>query len=132
MAQKVISMSYPSKGLPEWRGTIDDAWVEHFALTEFLNDYCIVPKKNYLSRGYLAGLEQLLRIVDPSSDLTSAVRTAAFASLANKYRDTQLSQRAKAEYSKLLRSFSITMSRPETSNTLESLTTAVLLGIYEV
>jgi hypothetical protein len=97
-----------------------------------LNDYCIIPKQSWLTRGYLAGLETLLAGSGPSSDVAAAAKTAAFASLANKHHDTHLSQRAKTEYSKLLRSFSATMSKPEMSNTLEALTTAVLLGIYEV
>lgn len=112
--------------------SVDDTWTEQFALIEFFNDYCIIPKATWLTRGYLAGLETLLASAGPSSDVAVAAKTAAFASLANKHHDTHLSQRAKTEYSKLLMSFSTTMSKPETTNTLESLTTAILLGIYEV
>lgn len=130
---KSVFISYLSnRQFENSQATIDIIWIGNLALTEFLNDYCIVPKVKYLSRGYLAGLEELLLRVGPSSDVAFAARTAAFASLANKHRDIRLSQRAKLEYSKLLRSFMISMSKPETSNTLESLTAAVLLGIYEV
>lgn len=115
-----------------WPYATDDFWINQLALSEFFNDYRLVPKENYLSRGYLAGLETLLADTGPSSDVAAAARTVALASLANKHRDPLLSQSAGKEYSKLLRAFSITMSKPESSGTVESLTTAVLLGIYEV
>jgi hypothetical protein len=106
--------------------------IEQRALSTFLDDYCVVSKDRSLSRGYLDDLEWLLASAGPSSDITKAVRIASFVSLGNKIGEPYLLHRANMMYSELLCSFQITMSRETTSNTIESLTTAVLLGLYEV
>ena len=85
-----------------------------------------------MSRGYLDDLESLLAHAGPSSDIANAAKIAAFASLGNKTGDPHLIHRASILYSDLLCSFQVTMSNAATSNTIESLTTAVLLGLYEV
>jgi hypothetical protein len=85
-----------------------------------------------LSRGYLYDLESLLAHAGPSSDIAKAAKIAAFASLGNKIDEPDLIYRANMLYSDLLRSFRVTMSKAATSNTIESLTTTVLLGLYEV
>lgn len=111
--------------------SIDHDWIRDIAVAEFLDNYCIIPSENYLSRGFLSGLRKMLD-GNPDSEVAIAAETAAFASLAIKHHDSRLSQRAKNGYSGLLKSFFATMSKLETANTLQSLTTAVLLGIYEV
>ena len=111
---------------------LNDSEIEHRALSAFLYDYCIVSKNRSLSRGYLDDLESLLADAGPSSDIAKAAKIAAFASLGNKIGEPDLIYRANLLYSDLLRSFQVTMSNATTSNTIESLTTAVLLGLYEV
>ena len=110
----------------------DDSEFEQRALAAFIDDYCIVSTNESLSRGYLHGLESLLTDAGPSSDIAKAARIAAFASLGNKTGDPDIGHRASELYLDLLHSFQITMSMAATSNTVESLTTAVLLGLYEV
>ena len=106
--------------------------IERSALAAFIDDYCIVSKNESLSRGYLHGLESLLTNTGPSSDIAKAARTTAFASLGSKAGDPDILHRAHELYLDLLNSFQITMSEAATSNTVEALTTAVLLGLYEV
>ena len=106
--------------------------IEQRALSTFFDDYCVVSNDRSLSRGYLNDLECLLASAGPSSDITKAVRITSFASLGNKIGEPYLLHQANMIYSELLCSFQITMSRESTSNTIESLTTAVLLGIFEV
>jgi hypothetical protein len=110
----------------------NDSGIEQRALAAFLDDYCIVSKNKSLSRGYLDDLESLLAHAGPSSDIAKAAKIAAFASLGNKLGEPDLIHRANMLYSDLLRSFQVTMSKAATSNTIESLATAVLLGLYEV
>ena len=85
-----------------------------------------------MSRGYLDNLGALLASGDPSSDLAKAAKAASLASLGNKLGKPGLMLRAKASYSDLLVSFRRSMSHSTASNTLESLATVVLLGLYEV
>ena len=110
----------------------DEESIGEFALAAFFADFCFTTNAPLLSRGYLAGLKELLARLDPLSDVSRAARAAAFASLGNKLKDSNLTRRASLTYSNLLQSFQVTMSRKETANTIESLTTAVLLGLYEV
>ena len=105
---------------------------EQAALASFLDDYCVSSKDKTLSRGYLDNLEYLLAHGDLSSDLANATKAASLASLGNKLGEPDLLLRAKASYSELLASVQQTMSNSTTSKTLESLATAVLLGLYEV
>lgn len=101
-------------------------------LADFLDDYCIVSRNKSLSRGYLDNLRSLLANAGPSSDITKAAMVAGLASIGNKLGEPDLVHEANILYSDLLGSFQVTMSRGATSNTIESLTTAVLLGLYEV
>ena len=111
---------------------VNDPEIEQCALATFLDDYCIVSKDKSMSRGYLTDLESLLVNAGPSTDLARAVKVVALASLGNKLVDQDLALRAHILYSNLLSSFQVTMSKTTTSNTIESLTTVLLLGLYEV
>ena len=110
----------------------NESEIDHRALALFLDDYCIVSKDKSLSRGYLDDLPSLLAHTGLSSDTAKAAKIAALASLGNKVGESNLVHRANMLYSDLLSSFQVTMSKAATSNTIESLTIAVLLGLYEV
>lgn len=109
-----------------------DKSIGEFALSAFLADFCYAIKAPLRSRGYLTGLEELLERLGPLSDVAKAARAAASAILGNKLKDLSLTNQASLAFSSLLPSFQVTMSKMETANTIESLTTAVLLGLYEV
>ena len=111
---------------------MNDSDVNQIALATFLDDYCITSKDKTLSRGYLDSLGSLLAHGQSSSDLSKAAMVAALASFANKIGDPRLLHRAKESYSDLLVAFQSTMSNRVTASTIESLATAVLLGLYEV
>jgi hypothetical protein len=114
------------------RNTYNGSEIEQRALFTFLDDYCVVLKDKSLSRGYLNDLECLLASAATSSDITKSMGIASFANLGNKIGEPYLVHQANMMYSELLCFFQITMSREATSNTIESLTTAVILGLYEV
>ena len=135
------TVSQPSKFLNHWKvlspeslhqNKFDDSGLERHALAAFLEDYCAFSKPGGISRGYLEGLKPMLAHALPSSDIAKAVKMLAFASFGNKIGDQHLVHLAKNMYPDTLHSFQGTMSNMATSNTTESLTTAVLLGLYEV
>jgi len=106
--------------------------VEQCALANFLDDYCIGSKNRSLSRGYLDDLGLMVSCAESSSDLLKAAKITSFVSFGNKTGDSYLIYQASIMYAELLYSFQSTMSKGATSNTIEALTTAVLLGLYEV
>lgn len=110
----------------------EESQVEEQALSAFLYDYCVTSANNLLSRGYLDGLESLLAHAGPNSELALASKVVAFASQGKKLGRPSLLHKASVLYSSLLCSFRLTIANPTTSNTVESLMTAVLLGLYEV
>lgn len=110
---------------------INGSGIEQRALAAFLDDYCIVSNNTSLSRGYLGDLKSLLAHASPSSDIAKAAKMAAFASLGKKLGEPDLIHQANISYLDLLRSFQVTMSEAATSRAIESLATAVLLGLYE-
>ena len=110
----------------------DISQLEQHALPTFFFDYCVISRDRSLSRGYLDGLETLLHHAGPSSDVGRACKIVALASLGNKLGRPKLVEKAKQLYAGLLSSFRMTISDPATSNTVESLMTSALLGVYEV
>ena len=112
----------------------DNAQLEQRALAKFLSDYCVVSSNRSLSRGYLNGLESLLSYAGPTSDIAQACKMMAFACYGKPSTDMALGYRAKAKllYPGLLRSFTKTISDPANLSTVETLMTAVVLGLYEV
>ena len=106
--------------------------VESFALAAFLEDYCVVSTNRVLSRGYLDGLESILAQADPSCDVAQASKIMALVNFGNRWHRPALVHKARVIYSALLSSFRKTMSNNSTSRTIQSLLTAVLLGLYEV
>ncbi|KIW18641.1 hypothetical protein PV08_02930 [Exophiala spinifera] len=109
-----------------------DTALEREARELFLKDYSVVSSDRSLSRGYLDGLRQLLVYSGPSSELSRAVTVVSLASYGNKYQRPEICAEAKFLYFQLLQSFQKTISNVATSNVVESLVTAVLLGLYEI
>ena len=112
----------------------DNAKFEQRALAKFFSDYCVVSSNRSLSRGYLNGLESLLNYAGTTSDIAQACKMMALACYGTPSTGTALVYKAKAKllYPSLLRSFTNTISNPANLNTIETLMTAVVLGLYEV
>ena len=106
--------------------------IERDARLKFFDDYCIVSANRALSRGYLHGLQTMIAEAGPSSELTQACTIIALANLGTKLGDATYLHRAEGLYSVLLRSFRLSISNEAIFTTVESLTTAALLGLYEV
>lgn len=119
----------PDDGLPEENS---DEKVEEFALRAFLYDYCIVSTNHALSRGYLNGLELMIHHRGWQSDLAKACKVVAFADHGIKLRRPGLVRKAEISYHNLLGSLAKAIQDPGFVNTAESLTIAMLLGLYEV
>jgi hypothetical protein len=97
-----------------------------------LHDYCLVPEHHLPSRGYLDGLETLLDVTGPSSDLAQATKVVALASIGAKLNRPGLVHKARIMYLEMLQSLQVVISDAGMARTAESLMTAVLLGLYEV
>jgi hypothetical protein len=65
-------------------------------------------------------------------NITQARRIVALAGAANKIGNLDLLYKSRLIYGKLLASFRNTFSNPSRRNTMETLMTITLLGIYEV
>lgn len=110
-----------------------DVQIKQCALSAFFRNYTASSANGSLSRGYLDGLESLLREAEPESQMLQASTIIALASLGNRRNITPLLHKARSLYLELLRSFHITLSSYSTSKDVVQLfTTAVLLGLYEV
>ncbi|KIX07377.1 uncharacterized protein Z518_02030 [Rhinocladiella mackenziei CBS 650.93] len=119
----------------EWdneSSNFDDARLEEGALEAFFNDYCITSRNPTLSRGFLDGLQLLIAHAGPSSDMAKAARIVSLAGIGNKLGRSSLLRRTRYIYGDLLHSFQATISHRDQANTVESLMTAVLLGLYEI
>lgn len=85
-----------------------------------------------VSRGYLSALQPMLLALGPGSIVEEAARLVGLVTLGNKLQRPDIVRRASVSYPSLLRSFQLAISKAPSPNTVESLTTVVLLGVYEV
>jgi hypothetical protein len=109
-----------------------DARIECHALSAFFYDYCLAPQSGVPSHGYLDGLEALLKVSGPSSDLARATKAVALASIGTKLRRPSIIHNARIVYSGLLQSLQVKITNEILTGSTESLMTVVLLGLYEV
>jgi hypothetical protein len=105
--------------------------VEEFALGAFFYDYPIVSTNREISRGYLDGLERMLRSLGLQSDLAKACKVVAFANHGIKLRRPRLVNKAEVLYQDLLGSLARAIEDSRFANSSESLMIAMLLGLYE-
>ena len=111
---------------------VSDEKIEEFALRAFFYDYCILSTNHSISRGYLDGLELMVNRLGWQSDLAKACKVVAFASHGIKLCRPSLTRKAETFNDDLLRSLAKDIQDPAFVNTAESLTIAMLLGLYEV
>ena len=111
---------------------ISDEQVEEFALRAFFYDYCISSINISISKGYLHGLESMLHSLGWQSDVAKACKVVAFANHGIIKCRPILSRKAEVLYHDLLGTLANAIQEPANRNTTESLTIAILLGLYEV
>ena len=111
---------------------ISDEKVEEFALRAFFYDYCIISTNHSLSRGYLDGLELMVQRLGWQSNLAKACKAVAFATHGTKLCRPGLMRKAEVFYHTLLGSLAKAIADQAFVKTRESLSIAILLGLYEV
>lgn len=110
----------------------NDMLIESRALAQFYKEFCVVASDRSLSRGFLDGLEGLIAHAGECSDIAHAAKSVVLACIGNQLGRQSLLDRSKHLYNNVISSFRLTLSNANTSNTMESLMTAVLLGLHEV
>ena len=111
---------------------LGNAQLEQQALDIFIEEYCVEPADPTISRGFLNGLKSLIAYTGETSDVAQAARAVSLVGLGNRTSTPAFRRKAEILYGDLLRSFATTLSNPNTSNSVESLMTAVLMGLLEV
>ena len=115
-----------------WVPEVPDDKLEETALGIFLAEFVVESRNRQHSRGFLDGMQSLLPKVDPESSLAIAAKVLVLASVANRTGRESLAKRAQQQYGKLLQKFTQSLSQEAAAVSIETLYTAVLLGIYEV
>jgi hypothetical protein len=113
-------------------GNLNWPEIESSAFQTFISDYCISSSNRTASRGYLNGLESLIEKAVPASIIAQSCKIISLANLGKKAASPMLLQKAETLYFDLLPSFRWSISNEGKSTTIQSLITAVLLGLYEV
>lgn len=109
-----------------------EAQSNNFALRGFIYDFCLVTGNAKLSRGYLSGIENLVRRLGPKSDLVKACQAVDMACHALPLHRPRFMKRAETFYQQLLGSLARTIDKPKPSHPSEVKFVAMLLGLYEV
>lgn len=98
----------------------------------FVRNFVVQPSDERNSRGFLHGLQEMIRSVPGSSDLVRAVSAVSIACKGNCDGDLAALTHAAEEYGETLRSFRGMLLRNTTVWSPQTLITAVILGLYEV
>ncbi|EPS41767.1 hypothetical protein H072_4268 [Dactylellina haptotyla CBS 200.50] len=106
--------------------------IEQYAISAFIENYVFFPEDKSLSRGFLSGVPSLLENAPPNSTIAQAASIVTYASLKDTQHGDYFARLASTSYLDLLNSFQATMANLNAKNTVESVTTAILLGIYEM
>jgi hypothetical protein len=101
-------------------------------LAAFVRDFVVESADRKVSRGFLDGMPELLAAAGPLSELGQAVSIVETAVLGNQQGRLDMIDDAARRYCSLLRSFQTTLFRRETHVNIQTLMTALLLGLYEV
>lgn len=102
------------------------------SLRAFLYDFCVVSTNKHLSKGYLSGLELMVRRSGPDSDLVKACQAVSFALHGKPLNRPKMVHKAATFYQHLLGSLVRAIQSPEVANTAESRIVVMLLGLYQV
>ena len=125
----VPEMQSKDGGLPQ---EISKEKFDEFALQAFFYDFCVISTNQSLSRGYLGSLELMLHRRGWQSDLAKACKVVEFASHSALLRRPSLMRKAELMYHDILGSLAKAIDSAAFADNAESLTIAMLLGLYEV
>ncbi|KAL5084634.1 hypothetical protein Trisim1_012516 [Trichoderma cf. simile WF8] len=101
-------------------------------LESFIRNFVVQPSDERNSRGFLHGLQEMIRSAPVSSDLVRAVSAVSIACKGNCDGDLAALTHAAEEYGDILRSFRGMLLRNTTAWSPQILITAVILGLYEI
>lgn len=106
---------------------------EGAALDMFISNFVIEASDRSVSRGFLDGMQNLLKTLDPSSPLVQSAKLVALTNEARRQSHKELLGYVEARYGELLQAYRRILSASGNSDvSIETLYTAVLLGLYEV
>ncbi|CAM1507557.1 Fc.00g071980.m01.CDS01 [Cosmosporella sp. VM-42] len=115
-----------------WMPEVPDDILEERALSIFLAEFIVESRDRNQSRGFLDGMQSLVTKVHPGSSLAMAAKVLVLASIANRTGRESLAKRTQRQYGLLLQKFTESLSQETAVVSIETLYTAVLLGIYEI
>ncbi|KAK5064980.1 hypothetical protein LTR84_000815 [Exophiala bonariae] len=105
--------------------------IDQLAITICVEEYTAISQDLSVSRGYLSSLRAMILMLGPGSIIAESARLVGLVTLGNKLQRPDIVRRASVLYPYILRSFQLAISKTPSSSTVESLTTIVLLGLYE-
>jgi hypothetical protein len=110
--------------------------IEAHCLRAFLYEYCATSVNQNISRGYLHGLENMVRRQTKQSDLAKACRAIAFASHGTFLNRPSLRAKGEFIYQDILKSVTQAIGKiallGSSRASVEMMAVIVLLGMYEV
>ncbi|KAF5005706.1 hypothetical protein FDECE_7867 [Fusarium decemcellulare] len=109
-----------------------DDEIESSAIDVFLSDFVVSAVDRRFSRGFMDGMPALIQGAGPLSTLVGAAGLVGLASVSNRINRPSLTLRMERRYCHILRAYHQSLSEKDSPGSLESLYTAVLLGIYEI
>ncbi|KFA71345.1 hypothetical protein S40288_08961 [Stachybotrys chartarum IBT 40288] len=103
-----------------------------YAVRSFLYDFCIAPSPFGASRGFLAGLEQILAALPADAVLARACKAVSHVTHGQPLQRPQLVRVAEEDYQQLLGALAGALKSPLSATSPETKLTAMVLGIYEM
>jgi hypothetical protein len=115
-----------------WSSETDDETLEKLSLGIFLTEFTTKASDRQASRGFLDGIQPLLQSDNPSSSLVCSAKLVALASIGIRLKRKSLIHKTERHYGDLLGNLHQSLYAETHCVSIESLYTAVLLGLYEV
>ncbi|KAH8810998.1 hypothetical protein F5884DRAFT_876054 [Xylogone sp. PMI_703] len=111
---------------------VQDEIQQDSALRLFVDEFVVVATDPSLSRGFLDGMQHMLRRVHPASALACTARILVLACIGHRTGKRSLVSKTQRQYIDILQIYSRSLSAQSTHVPVEDLYTAVLLGLYEI
>ncbi|PON27729.1 hypothetical protein TGAM01_v203496 [Trichoderma gamsii] len=124
-ASKPLSTSW-------WSSETDDEALERLALDIFLTEFTTKAADRQASRGFLDGIQPLLKSDNPQSSLVCSAKTVALASIGIRLKRKSLIRKTERQYGDLLGNLHQSLYAETRCVSIETLYTAILLGLYEI
>lgn len=115
-----------------WSSETDDETLERLSLEIFLTEFTTKAADRQASRGFLDGMQPLLKSNSPQPSLVCSAKIVALASIGIRLNRKSLIRKTERHYGDLLGSLHQSLYAETPFVSIEALYTAVLLGLYEV